>query len=131
MSTSLDVQWGRLFELADQPALPLQARLRSAIVRAILDGRLDAGASLPSSRELSGALGISRNTVTAAYVQLVDEGFLQARARTGVFVAPDARPASARAPAPVSQGRPAPAPEWSRRVVRSLAGRPTLAKPER
>src|SRR4051812_37226087 len=85
------IQWERLFDLAEQPTLPLQARLRLAIVRSILDGRLDAGAAMPSSRELSGALGISRNTVTAAYVQLVDEGFLQARARTGVFVAADAR----------------------------------------
>lgn len=125
------IQWERLFDLAEQPTLPLQARLRLAIVRSILDGRLDTGAAMPSSRELSGALGISRNTVTAAYVQLVDEGFLQARARTGVFVAADARPASARAPAAVPQGRPAPAPDWSGRVVRSLAGRPTLAKPER
>jgi len=81
------IQWARLFELPEPAALPLQARLRLAVVQAILDGRLDAGAALPSSRELAVALAISRNTVTAAYQQLVDEGFLESKPRSGVFVA--------------------------------------------
>ena len=70
------VQWERLFALEPGPSLPLQTRLRQAIVQALLDGRLDAGAAMPSSRELARLLGLSRNTVTAAYEQLVDEGFL-------------------------------------------------------
>jgi GntR family transcriptional regulator/MocR family aminotransferase len=131
MPTTPSLQWSRMFDLAGRPELPLQARLRAAIVRAILDGWLDAGASLPSSRELAALLGISRNTVTAAYVQLIDEGFLQARARSGVFVARDARPPGAMPPEPFAgAGGPAPrAPEWASRVLRSLAARPTLAKP--
>ncbi len=63
------IQWAQLFELPAQTALPLQARLRLAVVQAILDGRLIAGAALPSSRELAGVLGLSRNTVTSAYLQ--------------------------------------------------------------
>ncbi|KAB7549408.1 winged helix-turn-helix transcriptional regulator, partial [Verminephrobacter sp. Larva24] len=88
-------QWTQLFALPEQPALPLQARLRTAVVRAILEEHLRPGALLPSSRELAALLGLSRNTVTSAYLQLIDEGFLQARARSGVFVARDARPLSA------------------------------------
>ncbi|HEY8709114.1 MAG TPA: winged helix-turn-helix domain-containing protein, partial [Burkholderiaceae bacterium] len=80
------VQWATLFELPVQPALPLQGRLRLAVVQAILGGRLSAGAPLPSSRELAALLGLSRNTVTSAYLQLIDEGFLEARPRSGVFV---------------------------------------------
>ncbi len=126
------VQWARLFDLSQQPTLPLQARLRGAIVRAVLDGRLDGGAGLPSSRELAAALGVSRNTVTAAYQQLVDEGFLEARPRSGVYVARGARTPHAQPAEPwtgTASGH-ARAPEWGERLRRTLRDRPTLAKPE-
>jgi GntR family transcriptional regulator/MocR family aminotransferase len=126
------IQWARLFELGEQTHLPLQARLRQAVVRAILDGRLAAGAPLPSSRELAALLSLSRNTVTSAYLQLMDEGFLQARPRSGVFVAPDARPIAAPPAEPLSgaSGQSGRAPQWAARVRRSLVDRPTLAKPD-
>jgi len=129
MASPSTIQWAQLFELPEQSALTLQGRLRLAIVQTILDGRLTAGAPLPSSRELSILLGLSRNTVTSAYLQLVDEGFLQARPRSGVFVAPNARPRSAMQAEPLlGSGRQAP--DWSARVLRSLLDRPTLSKPE-
>lgn len=81
-----DVQWESLFALQDKPAMPLQQRLRLAVVEAILEGRLPPGATLPSSRELAKALGLSRNTVTSAYLRLIDDGFLEAHPRSGVFV---------------------------------------------
>jgi GntR family transcriptional regulator/MocR family aminotransferase len=126
------VQWAALFELPDQPALPLQGRLRLAVVQAILDGRLGTGAALPSSRELAALLGLSRNTVTSAYLQLMDEGFLEARPRSGVFVAEGARPISAVQAEPLvgNSGQPGRAPEWGQRVLRSLVDRPTLSKPD-
>lgn len=132
MRPSRDVLWLQLFELPDQPALPLQARLRAAVVREIQAGRLAGGTALPSSRDLARLLGISRNTVTAAYQQLVDDGFLQARPRSGLFVDARAREATAVSPAagPMAPGT-GRAPDWSRRVLRSLQGKPTLAKPER
>lgn len=67
MRTTRPTLWDELFRLPDQPALPLQARLRSAVVREILAGRLGSGAPLPSSRDLARLMGLSRNTVTAAY----------------------------------------------------------------
>ena len=130
MSHPRAVQWAQLFELSEQPALPLQARLRLAIVQAIMEGRLGSGAPLPSSRELALLLGMSRNTVTSAYLQLVDEGFLEARARSGVFVAPNARPLSAAQAEPLGSASRHPL-DWRARVLRSLADRPTLSKPER
>ena len=129
MASSRTIQWAQLFALPEQSALPLQARLRLAIVQAILDGRLTAGAHLPSSRELAALLHLSRNTVTSAYLQLVDEGHLQARPRSGVFVAPNARPRSAAHAEPMPGASPE-APDWSGRVLRSLLDRPTLSKPE-
>lgn len=129
MSTSRAIQWAQLFELPKQPALTIQGRLRLVIVQAILDGRLDSEAALPSSRELATLLRLSRNTVTSAYLHLVDEGFLQARPRSGVFVAPNARPLSAMHAEPLlGAGRKRP--DWSARVLRSLFDRPTLSKPQ-
>jgi GntR family transcriptional regulator/MocR family aminotransferase len=124
------IQWAALFRLPEQPALPLQGRLRLAVVQAILDGHLDPGASLPSSRELATLLGLSRNTVTSAYVQLIEEGFLESQPRSGVFVAPGARLPIAREPERRGT-QPTAAPLWSMRVLRSLIDRPTLSKPDR
>jgi GntR family transcriptional regulator / MocR family aminotransferase len=126
------IQWATLFQLPDQPALPLQGRLRLAVVQAILDDRLGSGASLPSSRELASLLGLSRNTVTSAYLQLMDEGFLEARPRSGVFVATGARPLSAAQAEPLigNSGQPGRPPDWAERVLRSLVDRPTLSKPD-
>ena len=132
MRSSQQFQWAQLFALPEHPALPLQGRLRLAVVQAILDGRLPSGAPLPSSRELARLLGISRNTVTATYEQLVDEAFLQARPRSGIFVADGARPLSAQPSGEPASSRTTPgrAPDWPLRARRSLAHQPTLSKPE-
>ncbi|MCO7275210.1 MocR-like pyridoxine biosynthesis transcription factor PdxR [Cellulosimicrobium cellulans] len=78
----------------------LQAGLRAAVV----DGRLEAGAALPSSRDAAAVLGLSRGTVTTAVDVLVGEGLLVSRPRSGVVVAalpapPSGRPGTAAGPA--------------------------------
>ena len=129
MARSPHIQWARLFALPEHAALSLQARLRRAIVQAVLDGRLSVGAGLPSSRELARLLGLGRNTVTAAYEQLIDEQYLESRPRSGVFVAAHARPAFAAEPAAPARDRSGRAPDWPARLRRSLADLPTLSKP--
>ncbi|GGK86649.1 GntR family transcriptional regulator [Planomonospora parontospora subsp. parontospora] len=64
----------------------LTARIYRQIRDAVLDGRLRAGERLPSTRELAGRLGVSRNTVALAYERLSAEGFLAGRAGAGTFV---------------------------------------------
>ncbi|AJY09246.1 PLP-dependent aminotransferase family protein [Burkholderia dolosa] len=72
-------------------------QLRTAIV----DGRLEGGARLPSTRDLATQLGVSRKTTLDAFERLVAEGFLNTRAGNGTFVAdglarvPHASPTSA------------------------------------
>ncbi|TWG12944.1 GntR family transcriptional regulator/MocR family aminotransferase [Actinoplanes teichomyceticus] len=68
------------------PALPRRRAIESAIRTAITGGVLAPGARLPSSRELAAELGIARNTVIAALDDLIAEGVLEARPRSGVFV---------------------------------------------
>src|SRR5215207_6252702 len=61
--------------------------LEQALRQAIRDGRLAPQARIPSTRSLAGQLGLARNTVAAAYDQLVAEGYLSARTGSGTVVA--------------------------------------------
>ncbi|MEO8387822.1 PLP-dependent aminotransferase family protein [Polaromonas sp.] len=63
------------------------AALHRQIRAAIIDGRLAAGVRLPTTRALAALLGVSRNTVVAAYEHLASEGYLLSRQRAGTFVA--------------------------------------------
>lgn len=65
----------------------LNIQIRRTLVYSIESGVLKAGTRLPSSRHLSSLLKVARNTVTAAYQMLIDEGFLVSRERSGIFVA--------------------------------------------
>jgi len=67
----------------------LQTQLREKLVYFIRQGQFGENA-LPSSRKMALALKISRNTVTAVYDGLMDEGYLISRDRRGVFVNPQA-----------------------------------------
>jgi GntR family transcriptional regulator/MocR family aminotransferase len=67
--------------------VPMARQLYEAIRAAILDGRLAAGLRLPSTRTLAADLDLARNTVLAAFEQLVAEGYVEARAGAGSRVA--------------------------------------------
>ena len=58
-------------------AAPLYRQVYDGLRDAILDGRLRAAERLPSTRALASELKISRNTVLAAFDQLLSEGYLQ------------------------------------------------------
>src|ERR1043165_1221959 len=77
-----------LFRLEPDKSVTLQAQLRRMLVSAILDGQILPGAPLPSCRSLAQTLKVARNTVVLAYQDLVEEGFLIARERSGFFVNP-------------------------------------------
>lgn len=68
-------------------SMPLHARIQRAIRQLIIDGQLERGRPLPASRSLSRSLGVSRDTVEAAYAQLHAEGFIDRRVGRGSFVA--------------------------------------------
>ncbi|UXU76417.1 MULTISPECIES: MocR-like pyridoxine biosynthesis transcription factor PdxR [unclassified Paracoccus (in: a-proteobacteria)] len=106
----------------------LQARLAAAIVQAILETRAPAGSRLPSSRALALALGISRMTVTLVYQELVSQGYLEPRPRSGIVVAatvphrrvsvPQAQPAPLQSP-----------PDWDRWLAGHQPRRRVIRKP--
>jgi GntR family transcriptional regulator/MocR family aminotransferase len=73
---TLDAQSGRA----------LYQQVHDGLRDAVLSGRLAGGARLPSTRELCAELNLSRNTVVAAFEQLIAEGYLESRTGDGTYV---------------------------------------------
>jgi GntR family transcriptional regulator/MocR family aminotransferase len=124
--------WGALFGKFANSERSLQVRIRQMVVAAIESGRIPAHARMPSSRELAQRLGVARNTVVLAYQQLVDEGLLAARQRSGYFIAKPMLPGK---PPPASpKPRPTPAPgeallDWRERFAVAPSGQRNIVKP--
>ena len=119
------------------PATGRRSGLEHALRAAIRTGRLAPGARLPSTRTLAAELGLSRGTVSAAYDQLVAEGYLAARRGSGTEVVDLAQRAATTAPstdgiaAPRHNLRPGspdvttfPTAAWLRSVRRALNAAP-------
>ena len=66
--------------------LPLHLQLAEQFRAAVLDGRLQAGHRLPSTRDLARDLSVSRSVTQAAYDQLHAEGWIEGRIGAGTFV---------------------------------------------
>ena len=83
--------------------LPLSRQLAGALRQAIGEGRIGAGARLPSTRALAAELGLARSTVVGVFEQLAAEGYIAGRPGSGYVVAAplaDDRPRGRNEPAP-------------------------------
>lgn len=131
-ATTSTVLWPSLFERVSDSTLSLQGRIRQMLVSAILSGHLPPGAPVPSSRLLSDSLGIARNTVVFAYQQLVSEGYLVSRERSGHFVADDVLKSHVASAPPETDGTPQAntAATWHQRVVFHPSRQRNIVKPE-
>jgi len=113
-----------LIYLDPSSPLNLQKQIQQKLVEGILSGALPPGHKLPSSRKLSQQLEVARNTVVVAYQQLVAEGYLVSRARSGIFVNEkmlDTRVGYGRERVPASEAENA---TWKKRIRRpGIAGR--------
>jgi len=66
---------------------PAYLAIADAVRLLIVDGRIPFGTRLPSERDLTQALGLSRTTVTRAYAELRDRGYLTSRRGSGSVAA--------------------------------------------
>ncbi|WP_304454417.1 PLP-dependent aminotransferase family protein [Nocardiopsis sp. YSL2] len=84
---------------------PYYLAIARAVSGLVLDGRVPTNTRLPAERDLATALGVSRNTVTAAYAWLRDNRFLDSRQGAGSWtVLPDSGSGeSAPFPSPAEQ----------------------------
>ena len=71
--------------VAGFPRSPAYLGLAEALVLVIGDGRIPLDTRLPSERELTDALGVSRTTVTRAYAVLRESGYAESRRGSGTF----------------------------------------------
>jgi len=92
---------GLAIDLDRSAATPLTDQIAGSIRSAIAGGRLDAGARLPSWRDLAAQLGVARGTVRVAYERLTDEQLIITAGAAGTRVAarPSGAPAAPAAPA--------------------------------
>lgn len=65
---------------------PIYGQIYEGIRRKITDGSLAVGSKLPSKRKFADTLGVSNTTVELAYGQLLAEGYISSRPRSGFFV---------------------------------------------
>jgi GntR family transcriptional regulator/MocR family aminotransferase len=75
-----------LIQLNESAETPLYQQLYTGLQQGILSRQLRPGLRLPSTRDLAGLFGVSRNTVLNAVEQLMAEGYLEARPRSGTYV---------------------------------------------
>jgi GntR family transcriptional regulator/MocR family aminotransferase len=97
---------GQLREMTPDTPAPdrITRRICEAIKGQLAAGLLGPGDRLPSTRSLAAEWGVSRTTVTAAYDQLIAEGYLESRQGARATVArglgqPSAPPGQAAGPA--------------------------------
>lgn len=114
-------------EVSSDSGEPLYRQLRQALEHQILSGSLVPNLPLPSSRELARELGLSRNTVNAAYQEMLASGIIESHSRRGYFINTQmlrkVAPESALAPAAGSTV------DWSRHIrPRQDAGMPEITK---
>lgn len=125
-------------------SVPITEQITSTLRDAIIEGRIEPGARLPSWLDMATQLGVARGTVKAAYETLTDEllVFSAGAAGTRVVERPASRPARAAveiarplqtmergfnlAPLPFQMGVPAqdafPAKIWARMRTRAVRG---------
>jgi len=66
---------------------PLYLQLANYIKQEIAAGKIKPQEKLPSKRKLSNYLGLSLNTIQAAYDQLKAEGYVESKPRKGLYIA--------------------------------------------
>lgn len=76
----------------EQPGAIIVDQLRDRVVTGVFLGNWRAGERLPSIRDVAEAENVDRKTAAAAYRRLEREGLVDVRARSGVYLKPDAGP---------------------------------------
>ena len=67
-------------------SIPVYEQIYEFIKKEIREGNIKTGERLPSTRNMSSYLQVSRSTVLASYEQLLAEGYIEARERKGYYV---------------------------------------------
>ena len=89
--------------LSKNVEVPLREQLTAQVVLGIVSGDLPPGRRLPSTRELARRYKIHANTVSAAYRELEERGWLESRKGSGVYVRAEPAAGTPEAPQALDQ----------------------------
>jgi len=74
------------FRLDTSSGVPFYRQIIDQVLLAVADGRLTAGAQLPTVRQLAVDLSVNLNTVAKAYREMEIRGIVDTQQGTGTFV---------------------------------------------
>lgn len=109
-----------LISVDRRSARPLYQQIYDTFRKRITRGELRPGHAVPSTRELSRELRVSRLPVLNAYAQLNAEGYFESRVGAGTFVASSLRTEAA---------KPRPRSQQNRRISANAAALPKYERP--
>lgn len=75
-----------LFRLDSSSGVPFYRQIIDQVLLAVADGRLKAGAQLPTVRQLAVDLSVNLNTVAKAYREMEIRGIVETQQGTGTFI---------------------------------------------
>lgn len=116
-----------IFHIEFDSGRTLQEQIREYLVNLILSGGLSSNDPLPSSRNLSQMLGVSRNTIILIYESLVDSGYIESRSRKGYFVSDNFQKPEVLESQKL--GDSVYLPDWSSRFIRQSSNKRNIVKP--
>jgi GntR family transcriptional regulator len=73
-----------------ESSVPIYEQIVAQVIFGVASGSLEAGALIPSVRDLAGRLTVHPNTVARAFQELERQGVVTARRGRGMEVTPDA-----------------------------------------
>lgn len=76
-------------EIDKNSRIPLYLQIEEYLKKLIMEGQLEKNTQLPTERELSIKLGVSRNTVSMAYKELAREKIISSTSGKGTFIIAD------------------------------------------
>lgn len=66
--------------------IPIYVQLKQSIIMGIATGQLKQGEELPSVRQFAADLSINMHTISKAYAQLKDQGFISVHRNKGALI---------------------------------------------
>lgn len=115
-----------IFFIDRESGIGLQTQVRETVVSAVLAGRVQPGARLPSTRKLAEYLHVSRITVTLAYQELISQGYVEAVDRSSYRIADNPPGRDVESGRPSSGSAPL---DWSNKIKMSFGVVRQIPKP--
>lgn len=86
MNSPVEIPYKSFIQVVRDLETPIYMQVTHQLIQAIQRGYLPANTRLPGTRALSTLLHLHRNTVVAAYEELLTQGWVEARPNKGTFV---------------------------------------------